>query len=100
MIKEKIVLLNVLKYSNDRGEGTRIGFIFADESKKVTTDKFIGYSEISQFYNSSVFDKFNSDLIGKPITATFKTEQNPANPLRTRTLISSLEYNGRTINLL
>ena len=99
-MKEKIVLLNVLKYSNDKGEGTRIGFIFADSDKMVDSDKFIGYSEISQFYSPDVFSKIKKELIGKPVTATFKVVSNPGNPLRTRSIIEKLEHNGNVINLL
>jgi hypothetical protein len=99
-MKERIVLLNVLKYKNDKGEGTRVGFIFANSDKVQDTDKFIGYSELSQFYDADTFSKFKKEMIGKPVDAYFKVVSSPSNPLKTRSIIEKIEYENNVINLI
>ncbi len=102
-MKEEIIILNVLRYEQDekhKNSGCRLGFIFADETKFSDTSKFKGYAELSMFYDYSIFDKFTKDMFYVPAMATFKNLPNPTNPLRSRTVIESIDFNGNVINLL
>lgn len=99
-MKVQVMLLNVLKYENEKGKGTRVGLIFCEKDSLQTTDKFKGFSEISLFYDSDVFEKIPVDFIGRPVTAYIVEKSSSKNPLRKTQVINSLEYENRTIDLL
>jgi len=96
----QIMLLNVLKYENEKGKGTRLGLIFCEKDSLQSTDKFKGFSEVSLFYDADVFDKIPADFIGRPVKAYIVERASKSNPLRKNQIISSLEYENRTIDLL
>ena len=99
-MKEEILILNVLKYENEKGTGCRLGFIFNSDDKIQNTDKFRGYPEVSQFYDVSVFDKILPEMIGVPVTAVIEQKSDTRNPLRTRQLITKLQYKNNVIDLV
>lgn len=99
-MKVQVMLLNVLKYENEKGKGTRVGLIFCEKDSLQSTDKFKGFSEISLFYEIDVFDKIPVDFIGRPVTAYIVEKSSTKNPLRKQQIISSLEYDNRIIDLL
>lgn len=99
-MKEKVVIISVCSYSNAKGEGTRVGYIFADDSKKQKTDKFVGYAELSSYYSPDVFNKFTVDMIGVPVLGTFKFNTNSRNPMIQRQVLASFEFKGNVVNLI
>ena len=102
-MKTNIMLLNVLAYEKkDTGKnGTRLGLIFTEKESLQDTDKFKGFSEISLYYDGhEVFNKIPLNWIGRPITAYIKEVTNPSNPMRKKQVISCLEYENNSIDLL
>lgn len=102
-MKEKIVLLSVLKYT-DKDSGvikSRLGFIFASPDKKQDSKNFKGFAELAQFYDDDrAFTLIKNDMLGDCVDATFKVVSNPSNPLKTKSIIEKIEYKGNVINLL
>lgn len=102
-MKTKIMILNVLAYEKkDTGKkGTRLGLIFTNEDSLQDVEKFKGFSEISLFYDGhEVFNKIPSNWIGRHITAYIKDISSPINPMRTKQIISSIQYENDTIDLI
>lgn len=99
-MKAQVMLLNVLKYENEKGKGTRVGIIFCEKDSLQNSEKFKGFSEVSLFYDVDVFDKIPTDFIGRPVTAYITERSSAKNPLRKSQIISSLEYDNRSIDLL
>lgn len=101
MMKTNIMILNVLNYSKEDKEGTRLVYVLTDKSNFVDNSRFRGYTEINSFYDSKdVFDKITNDVIGKTVEATFGTKQDYKNPLKTTSVLESITYNGHTILLV
>lgn len=99
-MKAQVMLLNVLKYENEKGKGTRIGLIFCEKDSLQNGEKFKGFNEISLFYDVDVFDKIPVDFIGRPVTAYITERSSSKNPLRKTQIISSIEYENRSVDLL
>lgn len=100
-MQTQIMLLNVLKYEKDNKKGTRIGLIFAEKDSLQESDKFKGFKEIGLFYDGhGVFDKIPKEFIGRPVTAYIKEITNPVNPLKKNQIISCIQYENNTIDLL
>lgn len=102
-MKEKIILLSVLKYTDKKTnlEKVRLGFVFADKKFNTSNKCFKGYSEMSCFYdNADVFDKLSNDSFLTPVDAILETKSSPVNPLRETKVIKQLVINGSILNLL
>ena len=100
-MKTEIMILNVMNYEKEGQVNTRMGFIICAKGSISENDRFIGYGELSQYYKGiDVFEKIKKDMIGKPITANLKELSSPSNPMRSRQVIESIEYNGNLISLL
>lgn len=99
-MKAQVMLLNVLKYENEKGKGTRVGLIFCEKDSLQNADKFKGFTEVSLFYDVEVFDKIPVDFIGRQVTAYIVERSSTKNPLRKSQVIKTLEYDNRTIDLL
>lgn len=100
-MKTQIMLLNVLAYEKEERKGTRVGLIFVEKDSLQDSQKFKGFSEINLFYDGhDVFNKIPTSFIGRPVTAYIKEITNPINPMKKRQIISSIEYENNTIDLL
>lgn len=100
-MKTKIMILNVLNYSNDNGQGTRVSYVLVDEDKVADTERFKGFTQVDSFYyNQEVFKTLPLGIIGKVIEATFTTRPNYKNPLKVTNVLESVTFNGRTISLV
>lgn len=102
-MKTNIMLLSVLAYEKKETEkkGTRLGLIFSEKESLQDTDKFKGFSEISLYYDGhEVFNKIPVSWIGRPLIAYIKEISNPSNPMRKKQVISCLEYENNSIDLL
>lgn len=89
-VQEEVIILNVMRYSNEKGEGCRVSLIFCEKSQD--SKNFKGCPVVDQFYtNPKVFDKISEDFRLTPVLATLSFEPNPNNPLRTRSIITRLE---------
>lgn len=87
----KIILLSALRYDNKNGKGTRLSYIFAENSAISDTDKMKGYQEFAIFVNYDVFDKLPIEKMGKQ--CTIKTEEVPSknNPLKKVTRVIQID---------
>lgn len=97
------MLLNVLAYEKKETgkKGTRLALIFSEKESLQDTDKFKGFSEISLFYDGhEVFEKIPINWIGRPLIAYIKDVSSPSNPMRKKQVISCLEYENNSIDLL
>lgn len=102
-MKTNIMLLNVLAYEKKETgkKGTRLGLIFSEKESLQDTDKFKGFSEISLYYDGhEVFNKIPVSWIGRPLIAYIKEISNPSNPMRKKQVISCLEFENNSIDLL
>ena len=99
-IQEEIIILNVMRYDNEKGKGSRVSFIMSNQEQN--SKNFEGYPVIDQFYkdDTSVFDKITKDFIFEPVTATFEIKTNTKNPLRTNSILSRIENDSNVIDLL
>lgn len=101
-MEQEIIILNVNSYKNkEKGtEGTRIGFIFADDKYNVNNPKYKGFSNLNGFYKPEVFNYITNDMIGKKLKATIVTQPSDYNPLESRQVVEKIEYKGTVYNLL
>lgn len=101
-MEQEIIILNVNYYKNEEKgtEGTRVGFIFADEKYNLANPKFKGYSNLNGFYKPNVFNIITNDMIGKKLKATITTQPSDYNPLELRQVVEKIEYKGTVLNLL
>lgn len=103
IMKEKIILLSVLKYTDKKTnlEKVRLGFVFADKKFNTSNKCFKGHSEMSCFYdNLDVFDKIPNDIFLTSVDAILETKSNPVNPLKETKVVKQLVINGSILNLL
>lgn len=100
-MKSKIMILNILKYSNDNGEGTRVSYVLLDDDKIADSDNFKGLTQVDSFYyNHKTFDLLPLGIVGKVIDATFVARPNYKNALKVTHILESVVFNGRTITLV
>ncbi len=100
-MKIEIMILNKMIYVKDDKEKSRVAYIFTGTETMGNSDKFCGYSEQAMFFDDRRgFDRIPSEFIGKKCIAYAKDEANPRNPLSPRKVITTLEYNGKNIDLL
>ncbi len=100
-MKIKIMILNVLNYSKEDKEGTRVSYVLCDKSAFTDNDRFKGLTEVNSFYSSKTpFELITPDMIGKPLDANFVDKESYNNPLKTTKVLESIDFNGRTIKLV
>lgn len=97
-----IMILNVLDYADKKsGElKSRMSFIFADKEYFQDTEKYLGYGEVSLFYNHSIRDRIPKTAIGKCIKAKIQTRGSYRNPMKSYSNIESITVDGKSIDLL
>lgn len=100
--KEKILILDVMQYEDKKtGEiKSRIGFVLCDDKHFKATEKFVGFSELSCFYNDSIVNKVPKELILEPVDGIFQLSPSSTNPLRTTSILTGIEYKGRVYKFL
>lgn len=101
-VQEKIIILNIMRWNKEeKGEvkkGTRISFIMPDNPS--ATNNFEGCAVIDQFYDDpAIFNKINKDCILAECMATFTLRSNN-NPLKATRILSTLEFEDASINLV
>ena len=100
--KEQVMIIDVMRYA-DKNSGeikSRIGFVLIDEKHKKSSDKFLGYAELSCFYDGDLVFKIPKNLILLPVTGVFEIKPNQANPLRTTSVLTAIEYKGNVYHFL
>jgi hypothetical protein len=98
-VQEEIIILNKMRYKNEKREGCRVSLIFSDKIQD--SQNFYGCPVLDQFYDDpKIFDKIPKDVILQPAVATLDTKPSPNNPFRTKTIITKLETDSDVINLL
>ena len=98
-IQQEIIILNVMRYENDKGKGSRVSFILVDNRQ--TSKNFDGYPVLDQFYdNTGVFDKITKEFVFEPVVGTFVVQPNRNNPLRTTSILSRIENDSNAVDLL
>lgn len=97
-----IMILNVLDYTDKKtGElKSRMSFIFADKEYFQDTEKFLGFGEVSLFYNKSIRNKIPKSAIGKSLKAKIQTRGSFRNPMKSYSNIESIVVDGKSIDLL
>lgn len=100
--KEKILIIDAMKYVDKKtGEiKSRVGFIFNTEKHFKSTDKFLGFNELSCFYDGDIINKIPKDAIMAPVEGIFEVKTNQANPMKTSSILTGIEYKGNVYNLL
>lgn len=100
--KELIIIIDAIRYIDKKtGEiKTRIGFVFGSEKHLKKTDKFVGFSELSCFYDGDLIERIPKEVIMKPIEATFEIRNNQSNPMKSSAILSSYEFKGNVYKLL
>lgn len=101
-MKEKIQILNVLKYDNDKGKGTRISFYLMNDKAIANNKSYKGFTTNDCFYydDTTVFDKIPVEIIGKTVDCTLKAIQSVRDPMKSISKIETIYFNGNTIRLL
>ena len=100
--KERILIIDAMRYTDKKtGEiKSRVGFIFNTEKHFKNTEKFLGFNELSCFYDGDVVAKLKSDFIMKDVIGIFEVKTNASNPMRTSSILTAIEYKGNVYNLL
>lgn len=99
-MEEEIIILNVMRFDTDGRKRCRVNFVYADFDKMQESKNFIGCSEIPNFYEADVFDKFKKSMLFKPVLGRFILQSNPRNPMRQSYVLKSIETDEDTIDLL
>ena len=99
-VQQEIIILNVMRYENEKGKGSRVSFILSDQKQE--TKNFNGYPVVDQFYkdDTSILNKITDEFIFEPVVATFKSQTNTRNPLRTSSILSRIESDNNAVDLL
>lgn len=101
MMNCKIMITNIYYCNKDDKDYTRVNFILCGKEKYVDNDTFKGFSEIVSFYpGRKVFDLIAEGNIGKMIDASFIEKTVRGKGLTTSWVLSSINSNGTTIDLL
>lgn len=100
--KENILIIDAMKYVDKKtGEiKSRVGFIFNSDKHLKSTDKFVGFNELSCFYDGDIVSKLSTELIMKPVIGIFEVKTNQSNPMKTNSILTAIEYKGNVYNLL
>lgn len=97
----EIMVLNVMKYEKEGKVKSRLGYIMTNVECFSNSEKFKGYSELSQFADDTrFFDSIPVDFIGQKCTVEIKERTNPRNPLKSIKEFVSITHNGKTIPLV
>lgn len=100
--KENILIIDVMRYADKKtGEiKSRVGFIFNSDKHLKNTEKFLGFNELSCFYDGDVVAKLSQDLIMKPVVGIFEVKTNASNPMRTSSILTAIEHKGNVYHIL
>lgn len=98
-MKEKIMILNAMKYVKEGKTKGRLGFIILKPSD---SDNYRGYSDVACYYdvNDNFINNFPKELFLEPVMATFEDKPGFGTSLNTRKILKSIDYKGNVINLL
>lgn len=100
-MKVEIMVLNLMKYEKDGTQKSRMGYIFTSKEAMANNEKFKGYSDQSIFFDDArAIERIPVEFIGKKSIAYIKDEPNPRNPLQPRKIFTTIECDGKTIDLL
>jgi len=100
MRKEKILILNVCRYEKEGSWKSLINFIFVNNENLTVTDKFKGYADLTVYYDTPVaYEQIPVEAIGQVVEVTIEEKSNSYNPLKKKTVLSSIAYKGQTYNL-
>lgn len=100
-MKEKIIITNVLCYEKEGISNTRITYLLVGKDRLANNSKFKGFTEITSFIKGDkCFNSITLEMIGKPLDALFESKPDYQNPLNVRNFLTSIDYNGSTIDLL
>ena len=99
--KEKILVTSFTVFADkDTGEiKSRIGFLLADSSKFAKNKSFKGYSDLSVYLDGDYLEKLPDDLFMASSYGTFVDKRNARNPMRSTSVLTSIEYKGHVYNL-
>lgn len=99
-VQQEVVILNVMRYENEKGKGSRVSFILPENKQEMKN--FDGYPVIDQFYkdDTSIFNKITEDFIFEPCVGTFRVQPSKSNPLRTNSILAKIENDSNAIDLL
>lgn len=100
--KEDILIFDVMSYTDKKtGEiKSRIGFTLCNEKHFKSTDKFVGFSELSCFYDGNILSKIPKEVMLEVVTGVFEVRTNASNPMRTSSILSAIEYDGDVYRIL
>lgn len=100
--KENILIIDVMRYVDKKtGEiKSRIGFIFNSDKHFKSTDKFLGFNELSCFYEGDIVAKIPQEAIMKPVVGIFEIKANQSNPMKTSSILTGFELKGNVHNIL
>ena len=98
-MKDKIMITNII-YSENK-DFTRIAYLLVGKGRLSDNSICKGYSEVVSYSNGKkAFEEISIDCIGKPLDANFEIRNDYKNPLNTKNILKSIEYNGTIINLV
>ena len=99
-MKEKILILNVMKYEKEGKQKSRVAFILADEKNISNREKFKGYSDLAFYYDGTApFDVLPVDIIGQVVDGSFVEQSSASNPFKKSTILKEVEFKGQTYEL-
>lgn len=99
-MKEKILILSVMKYEKEGKQKSRLAFILAEEKNITSSDKFKGYKDLAFYYeDTKAFDNLPVDLIGQVVEGTFVEIPSVGNPFKKNTILSEIDFNGKSYKL-
>lgn len=97
-----IMILNVLDYQDKdtKKDKSRMSFIFTDKTYFQDKESYLGYGEVAVFYDNHIRQLIPTKAIGKPITARVQTRGSLRNPMKSYSVIESIDVDGKVISLL
>lgn len=98
-MKEKIMILNAMKYVKDNKTRGRVGFIILKPSD---SDNYKGYSDVACYYDvkEDFINNFSKELFLEPVVGIFEDKPSYGSSLNTRKILKSVEFKGNVISIL
>lgn len=98
-VQQEIIILNRMRYENDKGKGSRISFILSDQRQE--SNNFDGCPVVDEFYNNtSVFTKIPKEVMLEEVIGIFRPKQSIKSPLKSSLSLVGIETDDGIIDLL
>lgn len=95
-----VMILNVLDWSKGDKSGSTLVYLICGKDYFESSEKYLGYSTITNFYPTQIRNKIPSKAIGIPLKGKLSTKRSLKDPTITYSKLESITFDNETISLL